>query len=168
MPPRGWIALRKGLRVPLVEFSVEHPRWVMVLTGLLSLAALTQFPKVRTDTNPKHMLPETADVRRFNDEVERTFGLYEDTIVLGIVNEGRLLNRDTLERVHRITTEVLRLKGVAARDVASRAPCGDDCPGGPYRQSRRRKDLRLRRGGCGQDPHRRARGDGDLSELRPE
>ena len=109
----------KRLRLSLVELSVEHPVWVMALTGLLSLAALTQFPKVKTDTNPKHMLPETADVRRFNDEVERTFGLYEDTIVLGIVNENGLLNRDTLERVHRITTAILRLKGVAARDVAS-------------------------------------------------
>jgi len=111
--------VRKGLRVPLVEFSVEHPRWVMVFTGLLSLAALTQFPKVRTDTNPKSMLPETSEVRVFNDEVERTFGLYEDTIVLGIVNENGLFNRETLERVHRITTEILRLKGVAARDVKS-------------------------------------------------
>jgi len=111
--------VRKRLSFSLVELSVEHPVWVMALTGLLSLAALTQFPKVKTDTNPKHMLPETADVRRFNDEVERTFGLYEDTIVLGIVNENGLLNRDTLERVHRITTEILRLKGVAARDVAS-------------------------------------------------
>lgn len=109
----------KGLRLPLVEFSVEHPRWVMVLTGLLSLAALTQFPKVRTDTNPKNMLPETSEVRVFNDEVEKTFGLYEDTIVLGIVNENGLLNRETLERVHRITTEIVQLKGVAARDVAS-------------------------------------------------
>lgn len=105
----------KGFRVPLVEFSVEHPRWVMVLTGLLSLAALTQFPKVRTDTNPKHMLPETADVRRFNDEVERTFGLYEDTIVLGVVNENGLLNKETLEKVDWITNEILQLKGVAAR-----------------------------------------------------
>ena len=94
----------KRLRLSLVELSVEHPVWVMALTGLLSLAALTQFPKVKTDTNPKNMLPETSDVRVFNDEVERTFGLYEDTIVLGIVNENGLLNRDTLERFHRITS----------------------------------------------------------------
>ncbi|HAZ08008.1 MAG TPA: hypothetical protein DCZ01_05670 [Elusimicrobia bacterium] len=66
----------------LVEFSVEHPRWVVFLTVLITLGSLTQFPKVRTDTNPKNMLPPTAEVRVANDAVEKTFGLYEDMIVV--------------------------------------------------------------------------------------
>jgi len=54
-----------------------------------------------------------------NDEVEKTFGLYEDMIVLGIRNEQGILNSDTLGKIQRITGEVLKLKGVAARDVSS-------------------------------------------------
>ena len=102
----------------LVELSVEHPRWVVFLTVLITLGFLTQFPKVRTDTNPKNMLPPTAEVRVSNDAVEKTFGLYEDMIVVGIANESGVLNEETLGKIKRITEEILRTPGVAARDVA--------------------------------------------------
>ncbi len=103
----------------LVEFSVEHPKLVVVLSVLLTVVFLTQFPKIRTDTNPRNMLPATSDVRVWNDGVEKTFGLYEDTIALGIVNEKGVLNKDTLGRIRRITDEILKIRGVAARDVSS-------------------------------------------------
>ena len=74
---------------------------------------------MRTDTNPKNMLPPTSDVRVWNDEVEKTFSLYEDMIVLGIQNEKGILNSDTLGKIQRITDEILKIKGVAARDVSS-------------------------------------------------
>ena len=47
----------------LVEFSIRRPKTVLLLAGLITLLFLTQFPKIRTDTNPKHMLPDTSDVR---------------------------------------------------------------------------------------------------------
>jgi predicted RND superfamily exporter protein len=103
----------------LVEFSVEHPKLIVLLTIIITLAFATQFAKIRTDTNPKNMLPATSDVRVWNDEVEKTFSLYEDMIVVGIVNEKGILNRDTLGKIQRITDEILKLKGVAARDVNS-------------------------------------------------
>lgn len=103
----------------LVEFSVDHPKLVVFLTVAVSLVALSQFPKLKTDTNPKHMLPATSDVRVWNDEVDRTFALYEDMLVLGIVNEKGILHRDTLGKVSRLTDETLKIQGVAARDVNS-------------------------------------------------
>ena len=103
----------------LVEFSVDHPKLIVALSIILTLVFATQFPKVRTDTNPKNMLPPTSAVRVGNDEVEKTFGLYEDMIVLGIQNVKGILNPDTLGKMQRITDEILRIKGVAARDVSS-------------------------------------------------
>jgi len=103
----------------LVEFSVNHPKLIVFLSIILTLAFATQFPKMKTDTNPKNMLPATSDVRVWNDEVEKTFSLYEDMIALGIVNEKGILNKDTLGKIRRITDEILKLKGVAARDVNS-------------------------------------------------
>lgn len=103
----------------LVEFSVEHPKLVVVLSIIVTLAFMTQFPKMKTDTNPKNMLPKTSDVRVWNDEVEKTFSLYEDMIALGIVNEKGILNPDTLGKIKKITDEILKIKGVAARDVSS-------------------------------------------------
>ncbi len=102
----------------LVEFSVEHPRLVVVLSIVVSLLFMTQFPKMRTDTNPKNMLPATSDVRVGNDNVEKTFGLYEDMIVVGIQNEKGVLNPATLGKIQRISDAILKIKGVAARDVS--------------------------------------------------
>lgn len=103
----------------LVEFSVRHPRLIVFLTIIITLAFATQFPKIKTDTNPKHMLPETSDVRVWNDKVDETFALYEDMIVLGIVNERGIFNKETLGKIHRITDGIMKIKGVASRDVQS-------------------------------------------------
>ncbi|MBI4824551.1 MAG: MMPL family transporter [Nitrospirae bacterium] len=103
----------------LVKFSVEHPKLIVVLTIAISLIFMTQFPKIKTDTNPKNMLPATSDVRVWNDGVEKTFGLYEDMLVLGIVNDKGILNKGTLGKIKRLTDEILKIKGVAARDVNS-------------------------------------------------
>ncbi|OGS01818.1 MAG: hypothetical protein A2V88_12755 [Elusimicrobia bacterium RBG_16_66_12] len=102
----------------LVELSVDHPRWVVFITAFITLGFLTQFPKARTDTNPKNMLPPTSEVRVSNDAVERTFDLYEDMIVVGIANESGILNQGTLGKIKTITAEILKIPGVAARDVA--------------------------------------------------
>ncbi len=103
----------------LVDFSVKHPKLIVFLALIFTFAFITQFPRMKIDTNPKNMLPATSDVRVWNDEVEKTFGIYEDTIVLGIVNDKGILNKETLEKIQRITNKILRLKGVAARDVSS-------------------------------------------------
>ncbi len=104
---------------PLVRFSVDRPRTILVATAALTLLALLPFPRIRTDTNPKNMLPPTSAVRVRNAEVERTFGLYEDVIVVGIRNEGGLLNPATLDRIRSVTAAILAIPGVAAEDVTA-------------------------------------------------
>lgn len=96
----------------LVEFSIRRPKLVIWATVALFL---TQPPNIRTDTNPKHMLPENSAVRVWNDEVDKTFGLYEDTIVVGVENDAGVLNRETLGRIARITDGILALQGVTSR-----------------------------------------------------
>jgi len=101
----------------LIEFSIRRPKLTVAATVVLTLLFLTQFPRIETDTNPKHMLPETSGVRVWNNEVDKVFALYEDTIVVGVRNDAGVLNRETLGRVARITDEILKLEGVASRDV---------------------------------------------------
>ena len=103
----------------LVLFSVDHPKSVVWLSVLLAMLFLTQFPRMTTDTNPKNMLPATSAVRVGNDGVEKTFGLYEDMIVLGVTHDQGVVNPGTLAKIKRITEAIVRLRGVAARDVAS-------------------------------------------------
>jgi hypothetical protein len=104
-------------RFSLVEFSVGRPKLVVALTIIVTLAFMTQFPKVKLDTNPKNMLPATSDVRVWNDEVDKTFGLYEDMIVVGVQNDKGVLNKETLAKIAGITDGILGIKGVASRDV---------------------------------------------------
>jgi hypothetical protein len=101
----------------LVEFSVAHPKLVVFLTVIVTVVFLAQFPRMKVDTNPKHMLPETSGVRMWNEAVDTKFALYEDTIVVGIVNGKGVLNKETLSKIQRITEEVLKIEGVASRDV---------------------------------------------------
>jgi len=103
----------------LVEFSIRRPKLVVWATVALVLLFLTQFPRISTDTNPKHMLPENSDVRVWNDEVDKMFALYEDTIVVGVENDAGVLNRETLTRIARVTDAIIKLEGVASRDVNS-------------------------------------------------
>ena len=113
------MAPRSEGRFSLVRFSVDHPKTVLLVTALLTLVSLIPLPHLRTDTNPKNMLPPTAPVRVRNAEVERTFVLQEDLIAVGIENRAGVLNPETLERIYRITRAILALPGVASEDVTS-------------------------------------------------
>ncbi|MBI5212364.1 MAG: MMPL family transporter, partial [Nitrospirae bacterium] len=106
-------------RFSLVEFSVRHPKLIVALAVIVTIAFITQFPKMKTDTNPKNMLPATSDVRVWNDEVDKTFALYEDMIVVGVKNESGIVNTETLNKIKKITDEIMKVKGVASRDVNS-------------------------------------------------
>ncbi|MBI3752510.1 MAG: MMPL family transporter, partial [Deltaproteobacteria bacterium] len=117
-------------RFSLTAFSVVHPRLIIAIIAIITLGFAAQFPKITIDTDPKNMLPATSDVRVYNDSVEKDFSLHNDTIVLGIVNprtkdfgvgvnKNGIFNRTTLEKVAKITDEILKLKGVAVKDVTS-------------------------------------------------
>jgi predicted RND superfamily exporter protein len=103
----------------LVELSIAWPRLVLALALLATPMFLLQLPKIQLDTNPKHMLPPDSDVRVWNDSVDEAFGLYEDTLVVGIVHPTSVLNPRTLTKVRDITAQVLAIQGVAGRDVSS-------------------------------------------------
>src|SRR3989338_8733924 len=106
-------------RFNLTSFSVDHPWLVIAIVAVITLGFAVQFPKITIDTDPKNMLPATSDVRVYNDSVERDFSLHKDTIVLGIVNKHGIFNQTTLEKIAKITDEILKLKGIVTRDVTS-------------------------------------------------
>src|SRR3990172_2578376 len=106
-------------RFNLTSFSVDHPWLVIAIVAVITLGFAVQFPKITIDTDPKNMLPATSDVRVYNDSVERDFSLNKDTIVLGIVNKHGIFNQTTLEKIAKITDEILKLKGIVTRDVTS-------------------------------------------------
>src|SRR3989338_6034487 len=109
----------------LVKFSVDHPRLVVSLTLGLTLIFAAQLPKIKTDTDPKNMLPVTSPVRQYNDQVEGWFALHPDVIVLGIRSEEGIFTAGTLRRIENLTQAILKIPGVIAPDVIA-LPTVDD------------------------------------------
>jgi len=105
----------------LTLFSLNHPRWVILLTVLVTLAFASQFHKVAIDTDPKHMLPVESKVRQFNDQMEKEFVLHPDVIALGIINENGIFNRITFTQIGDLTRKIQEMSGVISRDVVSLA-----------------------------------------------
>ena len=125
-----------GLRRRTVDWSADHPRLVLAVVLLLTLAFGSQIPRIRTDTDPKNMLPITSPVRQYNDQVEEWFGLHADVLVVGVWNEAGIFTPDTLARIAHLTDEVLRLPGVIARDVVALPTVNDVTIAGGALQAR--------------------------------
>ncbi len=111
----------------LVAFSFDHPWLVLGLTLVVTAGFAAQFPKVTVDTDPKHMLPETAPVRRQNDQVEKDFSLHADVIAVGIVNESGISNRETLARIAELTRAIQKMPGVPRVRVSPDTRLGRRC-----------------------------------------
>jgi predicted RND superfamily exporter protein len=103
----------------LTEWSTQHPRRTIAFTLIVAGIFGIWLPRMRTDTDPKNMLPATSDVRVFNDKVDEWFGLHKDMIVVGIVRESGIFEKKALESVGRITDAITGLNGVVSADVTS-------------------------------------------------
>ncbi|MBI5525631.1 MAG: MMPL family transporter [Deltaproteobacteria bacterium] len=103
----------------LSVWSTERPRATIAIVVLIAVLFAVWLPKVRTDTDPKNMLPPTSDVRVLNDKVEQWFGLHKDMIVVGLVREGGIFDTGALKAVERVTRAVVDLAGVVSADVIS-------------------------------------------------
>ena len=51
------------MRNPFIEFAVGRPKWVLILTVLITIGFLAQFPRIQIDTDPENMLPEGEPAR---------------------------------------------------------------------------------------------------------
>ena len=101
----------------LVKFSVGHPRWVVGAIFTFTLLFASQLPKIKIDTDPKHMLPVTSPVREYNDRVEGWFALHPDVIVLGVRSEKGIFTTEALRPILDLTQAIMKIPGVVAPDV---------------------------------------------------
>ena len=105
----------------IIEFSVRRPKIIMALVIVAVVLSVIQFPKMKVDTDPENMLPETEFVRVFHHEVKKEFGLY-DLIVVGVVNEKSddgVFAPETLEKIYSITEKIKGIDGVISYELIS-------------------------------------------------
>lgn len=102
----------------LTYFSIDHPKMVVILTLVLTGLFLFQFPKAQIDTDPENMLEAHQPDRLFYDQIKKDFGI-RDLIVLGIRDDTGIFQIETMEKIARITDEILKIEGVIVQDVIS-------------------------------------------------
>ncbi len=102
----------------LSTFSLNRPKTVIGLAIILTVLFGLQFPRVTVDTDPENMLELDQPDRVLYNRVKKDFGIH-DLIVVGIVDEKGIFRPESLERVARMTSEILKLKGVIIEDVLS-------------------------------------------------
>ncbi len=112
------------MKALLVNFSLNHPKWVIGLSVMITLLLGLQILRIHIDTDPENMLPEDEAVRVAYHEVKDVFGLHE-MLVLGIVREDGVFNPATLDRVARITDAIRDMDGVIADDILAPSEVDD-------------------------------------------
>ncbi|MFH1877673.1 MAG: MMPL family transporter [Candidatus Omnitrophota bacterium] len=111
----------------MIEFSINRPKVIMVAVAVILALSVSQFFKIKVDTDPENMLPEEEFARVFHHEVKKEFGLY-DFIVLGVVNEDDpegVFNPDTLEKVYVLTEKIKQIEGTIPYELMSPATKDD-------------------------------------------
>ncbi len=102
----------------LIYWSIDHPKGAILLTSIITLVFLVQFPRVVIDTDPENMLEKDQPDRAFYNQVKEDFGVY-DLIVVGITDEQEIFRPEVLKRLMRTADAILGIEGVIAEDVMS-------------------------------------------------
>lgn len=102
----------------LTYFSIDYPKLTIILSLLVTIFFMFQFPKIKIDTDPENMLETHQRDRVFYDGVKKEFGIH-DLIVLGITDENGIFSPKTLEKIGRIVSQIVKIKGVIIEDLIS-------------------------------------------------
>jgi len=94
----------------MTKFSMDRPKTVIGLAIILTILFGLQFPKITIDTDPENMLEANQPDRVLYNRIKKDFGI-NDLIVVGIVDEKGIFRSEALERVARVTSEILKIKG---------------------------------------------------------
>ncbi|WP_417445559.1 efflux RND transporter permease subunit [Kangiella sp.] len=102
----------------LLTFSMTKPKWVFIITLLLTAITGAMIPNIVVDTDPENMLAEDQSSRVYHNEVKARFDLY-DIIVVGAVNHGEkgIYNPKSLQAIKQLTDGIAEIDGVVAPDM---------------------------------------------------
>ena len=106
----------------LYGLVVRHPKTVLAMIAAITVFMLMQLGQLRWETDARVYMPKGHPAIQYDEKIEHLFGA-KDAIVIIIKNDDKgVYNKETLERVARISEKVAELPGVIASrvlDVAS-------------------------------------------------
>lgn len=104
------------LTASCISMSLRYPKYIYTIVLIITLALLSQMPKINIDTDPENMLSEQSSARIYHNSIKQQFNLY-DSIVLGIVNPDGIYNPDSLSLVKQLSDHVMSLEQVVHSEV---------------------------------------------------
>lgn len=108
----------------LVNFAVNHPKFVVIAAVLITIALAIPIPNAVIDTDPENMLEQHEPVRVIHDRIKEEFGL-ADYLVVGFVGETDLLTPEFVEKLERLTVAIEDMEGVNADDILAPSTVDD-------------------------------------------
>ncbi len=103
---------------------VRYPKIILAVIAAITVFMLMQLGQLRWETDARVYMPKGHPAIKYDEKIEHLFGA-KDAIVIIIKNDDKsIYNKETLERVGRISEKVAALPGVIANrvlDVASLA-----------------------------------------------
>jgi predicted RND superfamily exporter protein len=113
----------------LLNWGIDRPRQVLLVTALVTLGFLAQFPRAVIDTDPENMLETDQVDRAFYAQVKEDFGIF-DLIVVGVSDPDGIFRVETLQRLDRIADGIVAIDGVIVEDVLSLSTTDNVTSGG--------------------------------------
>jgi predicted RND superfamily exporter protein len=102
-----------------IEWVVRYRKVVIVLTMLVTMAALFQAHSVKVVIDTAKLMPQSNPFVSTSNDVDRIFGS-KHVIVIGVApREGDVYQPAVLEKVQRITAALLKVPGVVRENLLS-------------------------------------------------
>jgi len=102
----------------LTTFSMDRPWTTIAIFSFITILFGLRFSGITVDADPENMLEADQPDRVFYDQTKKDFGI-NDLIVVGVVDEGGIFRPESLQRIARATSEILKIEGVIIEDVIS-------------------------------------------------
>lgn len=103
------------------EFVTDHAYAVMAGVLLITLFCLFRLPFLKTELDPKRILPQDHPYIQMNNQIEQRFGGGR-VVVVGVVSkEGSIFTPTVLAKIDRMAREIEKIPGIFADNVLSLA-----------------------------------------------
>ena len=101
----------------LFKYVVSYPKLIVISLLVFTIFCAMQLDKLQWETDARVYLPKGHHAIIYDEIVADTFGV-KNSILIAVVNEKKgVYNRETLQRVARITEQVAKLPGVSANRI---------------------------------------------------
>ena len=103
----------------IARLVTKHPRWVVAVILLLSLAFVRELRHLRLEVRLSDEVPAGHPYTEIDDRLGERLGAHQTAIVAIGVRDGDVVNPDTLARIRRVTDGIAKIPGVVPSSILS-------------------------------------------------